>query len=1040
MPLSESFTIFLFADLRKPKTIHLSEIHGLDNNSCLLGTEDAKCRTLKYILENAVTHRADFDTIFIEDRYSSPELERIILSEERNRSPTQHRLVTIYCRIACNAQLQLHFWAQQFETNITIIFRNIHFADSRFAVQNVLLYFQNCSLSATLFEDIPPRAGSFGHISLEFSKTMLCAESQIVFNSTFSVFVKANESTSHNTHIEVQSAFLWFVCSNNILQGSTIVLRATHFAFGLVETSHFSDLNKPDSVLQIKAGKLALHMSSTTIANNSGGIELNKYDVGLLHSWIQVNIVSCVFHHNVKLGAGGAFHLAFFTPGNSVKNFNHVWVSNSKFSSNSVHRKDFSSAHGGAMNFVAELSDRSSKEFFLDIEMVNNTFIDNEAEDAGGAIFISKQSIITRIVGCVFEFHDRGLETKTAKFIQANSDVRIQSSILRYNSRKSRPLLDFEMLSETSKIDSIDVFVECLPWHRLEFTILKQTSSLTGAPILQKALIFCSSCLNSYYVPSFGKFQLNLSANESVLLDVDRPSGSVLECTRCPPGAHCPGDSLNSKPNFWGHLTDDSFKFDPCPLRYCCVPTNSKVCIGYDTCSGNRNGTLCGECERGFSLSLLSDKCIPNEKCNFWWVWLLAVTGAVLYMLWYTFKNDILNLFYLFLSFISRKHSMLTSDTGSDDDKGYFGIMTYFVQAAAVMRLTVYQSDSYLSTVESYIGMLLSIELSYVTTDVCATADIGTVEKTALKLMFLFGIFLSWHALNLCVILHERLSTCAKQRQVYQLKNRLTNGLVEIYKYTYSGITGIAFYSVTCVTMGNNLVWYYDGSVKCFSKWQTVMLVFGLCHVVNYPLFLHIAMKLLRNKNISTLWFWTGSCAPFPFLIHGLYLLSKSRKSTKIGKVHALKSDGGLNDKEMDLYKMLKSGYKESKSGAQYWESVMIFRRLLLSATTLIPNALIRLCSCCVLCTLFLGHHLRIYPFASDMSNRAETISLLLLCWVAVINAIKAVYIFMGVLPYGSDVNVIKFLSSQEPLFSMLLMLFIVLFEMVSKIKMNKIV
>ena len=63
----------------------------------------------------------------------------------------------------------------------------------------------------------------------------------------------------------------------------------------------------------------------------------------------------------------------------------------------------------------------------------------------------------------------------------------------------------------------------------------------------------------------------------------------------------------------------------------------------YNFCAGNRTGDLCGKRVDGFSVAILSGKCVPDTTCggNLWF-WALAFIGTLVYSIWYTFKDDVL--------------------------------------------------------------------------------------------------------------------------------------------------------------------------------------------------------------------------------------------------------------------------------------------------------------------------------------------------------------------------------------------------------------
>ncbi len=116
----------------------------------------------------------------------------------------------------------------------------------------------------------------------------------------------------------------------------------------------------------------------------------------------------------------------------------------------------------------------------------------------------------------------------------------------------------------------------------------------------------------------------------------------------------------------------------------------------------NFTGDLCGACKDGFSISIMSGKCTSNNTCNrAQWFWAFAVMAALAYASWYTFKDDILaipsNLLMKIVDFIKQRiarekttkhkdyavennvNAIASNEPGPD--RGYFGIVTFYVQA-----------------------------------------------------------------------------------------------------------------------------------------------------------------------------------------------------------------------------------------------------------------------------------------------------------------------------------------------------------------------
>ncbi len=264
------------------------------------------------------------------------------------------------------------------------------------------------------------------------------------------------------------------------------------------------------------------------------------------------------------------------------------------------------------------------------------------------------------------------------------------------------------------------------------------------------------ACAESYYTTSNQENIITYPANtfNTSSSDIQEVPEAKKGCIPCPYGALCSGNNVIPRPNYWGFWYKDEVRFAQCPAGYCCSGTGS--CLSYDYCAGNRTGVLCGACQDGFSVSILSGICTPDSQCggdN--WFWVVAFFASLAYCLWYTFKDDAFSIFFATVSKLGkvcnlsktkdipteempsgcsnpymqeRKGSGGTiipfepkegdpNETKSSDiemdeikvdfpsvkgivqdgdvDKGYFGIVTYYVQMAAVIKIHIEFSDIY---------------------------------------------------------------------------------------------------------------------------------------------------------------------------------------------------------------------------------------------------------------------------------------------------------------------------------------------------------
>ena len=453
---------------------------------------------------------------------------------------------------------------------------------------------------------------------------------------------------------------------------------------------------------------------------------------------------------------------------------------------------------------------------------------------------------------------------------------------------------------------------------------------------------------------------------------------------------------------------------------------------------------------------------MKDKECKALWFLAVGIISAAAYMLWYTFKDDILSCTGVLFGIICR----IKNTKSENVDKGYFGIMIYFIQAGAMMRLFVpIDTNDNLATslqqIEKYIGLMLSIELSYFSSDLCPFKGLTATHKLILRFLFLFSIHFCWFIMFGLIKIILKIK---KRRDNFMpaLKIRFIKGLIEMIKYTYGDITNITFMSLVCVSMATGKVWFYDGTVQCFNNWQVFMVALCIIYILPFPFMLTLGMKLLEENKISSVNFLCGCFVPFPLLIYWAILMYRPRN--KITKVDVLECNQleintisnqskrslesttsmteetyqGMNTITKEIIDCFQGTYCKTSSETKYWESVMILRRLLLGATTLIPDNIIQMALCFVLCLIFLIHHVILRPFLCNSSSKVETLSLIMLCLVSVMNLFKSVHIQVGIVPEGPSIDYFKFLRIVESSIAVFLVCYIIVFEIKTKISNRK--
>ena len=1002
-----------------------------ENPQCFVTPEALKCSTLDCVLITLMTNEMlQIDLIYVSGIINFKN-ETIFIPSSVSAVP---RNISIVCLDSCVVNSNETIFTKSFQRNFVLQLDGILFLNSTLSLGNMNMVFNHVTFVDSSLMDHASEAGDLGQIELHLLHTSFhCASGQTICGIsmtkvfTASISVMGSELINFASVLSVPNLF----CNFNHVSciGCWVLLDNAVLSFVILRNSYFAGTNtslQDDSTLQVFGYKVNVELTNCSF-DNTAGFELIQKDSGLFDSWVQIHVQNCAFKQCSKLGSGGAISLTYVPPRDCPSKLSHfLKIMNSTFTQNEAVRIGQSVSQGGALSVINEKKGGTCCVLHLTIEC--SSFINNKATDGGGALFISGDCLLLTVSNSTFEVTDNAFDSPQGVFIISNSGVSlVSSSFSRFVKHQSPALIELEMLSEMDTIGDLDITLQCPAWHKvtLETKFVQHQA--------RKIKAVCASCSASFYVPTDGHFTISLTSNQSsVHVTSGTRKADELNCTPCPAGAHCPGNDLIASPNFWGLRSESGIEMYQCPAEYCCAVN----CTHFNQCLGHRTGVLCGSCELDHSLSLLSSECIHKSSCNDHWLWPVVILAMVLYMLWFTFKDDIFaiagRVFKLLQKLCTKSGE---SQENNNIDKGYFGIVTYFVQVKAVLMLSKPEDitralDKLFLEIESHIELVLNFELTYFSSNRCAVEHVTATRKTFFQFCFLFGVYLSWNLFFILIFLFEHFSAALnwKTAKFVGIKLKLISGFIEIMKYTYLGLTSIVFYSLVCISVGGTRVWLYDGSVLCYSKWQIAMMAFGLTYVLPYPLLFGSGMKLIVQKRISRQSFFLACCFPFPLLLYWQFVISKRKVDNYLTSHQAL---AGL---ELTICDGIRGGFRESEEGTQYWESVLMFRRLFISMTILISSPTIRLSVSFALCFVCVLHHAYRSPFVHIASNRAETFSLSLLCGIAAINLYKASFVYTDFNADSPQVEVMRNLQLFETMCVVLLIVFIVLCEAAGRV------
>lgn len=292
-----------------------------------------------------------------------------------------------------------------------------------------------------------------------------------------------------------------------------------------------------------------------------------------------------------------------------------------------------------------------------DVILVGSKFRENTARQLGGAIYVDINGSLT-IDGAYFENSRSTQRPLEGDIIYSNGVIAIRNSKMNVTGASSH----VSILCHSGTVWSIEVVsieITCPMGYRLRITNSSAyrvvTEGLQKSYKLDQLSYFCESCPRNKYSLDFGYLNYSLrykdNAYFTLLVNGKYPtpaySGSYdyhdIECQQCPYGGKCLQE-ISAVSNFWGYATaGHRVRFQRCQKGYCCSSAN---CTGFNTCTKNRIGVLCGECEPGYSEAMFTADCVLNSTCDPTIGWPVMLSSAVLYFIFLLFQKDIRDLMF----------------------------------------------------------------------------------------------------------------------------------------------------------------------------------------------------------------------------------------------------------------------------------------------------------------------------------------------------------------------------------------------------------
>ena len=524
----------------------------------------------------------------------------------------------------------------------------------------------------------------------------------------------------------------------------------------------------------------------------------------------------------------------------------------------------------------------------------------------------------------------------------------------------------------------------------------KDNSTIFNCPVGSEMEILSFTTSNYDTDKSTFAWQFSCSAcrGNSYSLQRGRAVGSYVvpgfQCLPCPFGANC-SQNIVAKPNFWGFketIAPPTLKFTTCPVGYCSPPNKTEF-PKYNGCQGNRSDKLCGHCSDAYSETLYSAACRPSNECNDYWFWPVALVYVSLMAFYLTFKPPIIPWIMRQIKWFKTND---TPDEESNSDGGYVKIIFYFYQAADLLLASNTSRRFVEGKVKNILVGVFNFRQSFSSNGlICPFRGLTVVTKQLFSASDVFGTCLM---IGVLYCLHRGAQRC-RRKEVPTFSPYMA-GILQTMLLGYKTLASVSFNLLRCVPIGSEKRLFLDGNVVCFQLWQYILIAFVVAFVMPFVFVLLWGCYKLHNGSLSVAKFLLACCFPFPFLLYWLFLflLCVKRNAAQTDTATRQMSKRSVETTLFGCFKKPANGGTLSLG----WESVMIGRRLILILLkTFVNDPMLRLFIMSFLCVLFLQHHSMTQPFRDITANRVETISLLSLVLLGMVNVFFASFVSLAV-------------------------------------------
>ncbi len=611
---------------------------GEDGPTCLHENATTSCKSLEYALQSGSKR------ICLHGMMSNKS-EYIASSDSLKYNKIQ--IFTSECEIR-NCTLVLS------GTNtylLDIFFFNLVITNSVLILSNVKISFHNATVTQVEFT-YSSNISDESHVQIFFSNSgIMCNRSYgircglyFLDNRQKSVIkVVAKESTFYSCNIQfVGPGVVLFLLRSNLTLTRVEVQTTSPSFLRIPEMIKFDEVKFESSLGTLGLdSEIILHLKNPNIIISKTSFKRTSLTIKTIQDsfpqhFFFAKISASMFVEAYKTDRGGALLLSSDFKGSNVIISTCVFLQNRV-----VKNSNEMSGYGGAI-FV------EGHNMELDIE--HCIFEDNSASDPGTALYTTP-GITMSITNSTFLYNIKETDGLLHSIISAAGTVKeLQGSFTISNSFPESHTSSLELVN-LDKVLNVDVTIKCPRWyeHIPQYSVLRENRVKANYTFFMKSLSYqCCPCTQTYYTNSFTMKQFTYPFDNSTsALSLKSSEIKSKSCIPCPYGAVCSGNNVVPRPNYWGYWHKNELTFLKCPIGYCCSGKGQAPCHSYNSCAGNRIGDLCGACQEGYSMTILTGKCVSDTQCGGdHWFWLLAFLGTMVYAMWYTFLGNVFEPFF----------------------------------------------------------------------------------------------------------------------------------------------------------------------------------------------------------------------------------------------------------------------------------------------------------------------------------------------------------------------------------------------------------